>query len=98
MVNLDGTGRGLRGGSWWYAGYPNVRFHLTNTRLVPGVSVTGIVRWAYEGGDSSANVDVRGPDGATGHVRIAWQKRPHATATLEGTIGGRELRATMPAP
>jgi pimeloyl-ACP methyl ester carboxylesterase len=98
MVNYDGTGRGLRGGSWWYSGYPNVRFHLTNTRLVPGVSVTGTVRWAYEGGASSANVDVRGPDGTTGHVRIAWLKAPHATATLEGTIGGRQLRATMPAP
>jgi hypothetical protein len=33
-----------------------------------------------------------------GELRIAWEKRPQATATLEGAIGGRELRATMPAP
>jgi pimeloyl-ACP methyl ester carboxylesterase len=98
MVNYDGTGRGLRGGSWWYSGALNVRFRLTNTRLVPGVSVSGIVRWAYEGGASSANVEVRGPDGTTGRFRIAWLKRPHATATIEGSIGGRQLRATMPAP
>jgi pimeloyl-ACP methyl ester carboxylesterase len=98
MVNYDGTGRGLRGGSWWYSGDPNVRFRLTNVRLVPGVSVTGIVRWAYEGGASSADVHVRGPDGTTGRLRIAWLKRPQATATIEGSIGGRQLRATMPAP
>ncbi len=98
MVNYDGTGVGLHGGRWWYSGYPTVRFRLTNVRLVPGASVTGTVRWAYEGGASSAKVDVRGPDGVTGTLRIAWLKRPQATATLEGTIGGRQLRATMPAP
>ena len=98
MVNYDGTGRGLHGGSWWYSGYPNVRFRLTNVRLVPGVFVTGTVRWAYQGGASSANVEVRGPGGATGELRMAWLKEPNATATLEGVIGGRQLRATMPAP
>jgi pimeloyl-ACP methyl ester carboxylesterase len=98
MVNYDGTGVGLHGGRWWYSGYPNVRFRLVNVRLVPGVLVSGSVRWAYEGGASSATVDVRGPDGVTGTLRIAWQKRPQATATLEGTVGGRQLRATMPAP
>jgi pimeloyl-ACP methyl ester carboxylesterase len=98
MVNYDGTGVGLRGGNWWYSGYPNVHFRLTNVRLVPGVAVTGNVRWAYLGGDSSARVEVRGRDGVTGELRIAWQKRPHAVATLRGIVGGRQLRATMPAP
>ena len=98
MVNYDGTSVGLHGGSWWYSGDPNVRFRLTNVRLVPGVSVTGTVRWAYEGGASSANLEVRGPDGTAGELRISWLKRPHASATLDGAIGGRQLRATMPAP
>jgi pimeloyl-ACP methyl ester carboxylesterase len=98
MVNYDGTGVGLRGGRWWYAGYPDVRFRLVNVRLVPGVRVSGTVRWAYEGGASSASVDVRGADGATGTLRVAWLKRPQATATLEGAVDGRPLRATMPAP
>ena len=98
MVNYDGTGVGLRGGRWTYAGYPNVRFQLTNTRFVPGVAVSGTVRWAYEGGASSANVEVRGPGGVAGTLRIAWLKQPHATATLTGVIDGRRLRATMPAP
>jgi pimeloyl-ACP methyl ester carboxylesterase len=98
MVNYDGTGVGLRGGRWTYGGYPNVRFRLVNTRLVPGVSVSGTVRWAYRGGASSANVEVTGPGGVTGTLRIAWLKQPHATATVAGTIDGRRLRATMPAP
>jgi pimeloyl-ACP methyl ester carboxylesterase len=98
MVNYDGTGVGLRGGRWWYSGYPNVRFRLTNVRLVPGVFVSGTVRWAYEGGASSANVEVRGPGGTNGTLRIEWLKEPHATATLEGAVDGRQLRATMPAP
>jgi hypothetical protein len=69
-----------------------------NTRLVPGVSVSGIVRWAYRGGASSANVEVKGPAGVTGTLRIAWLKEPHATANLAGVIDGRRLRAAMPAP
>ena len=77
MVNYDGTGVGLRGGRWTYAGYPNVRFQLTNTRFVPGVAVSGTVRWAYEGGASSANVEVRGPGAVLpGSSRIAWLKQP----------------------
>ena len=67
-------------------------------RLVPGLALTGTVRWAYFGGDSSARVEVRGPGGVTGELRIAWQKRPEAVTTLRGVVGGRELRATMPAP
>jgi pimeloyl-ACP methyl ester carboxylesterase len=98
LVNYDGTGVGLRGGRWTYAGYPNVRFRLTNVQLVPGVRVSGIVRWAYRGGAVQGTVEVRGPDGAAGTLRVAWPKEPAAEATLTGTVGGRELRATMPAP
>jgi hypothetical protein len=98
MVNYDGTGVGLHGGHWSYAGYPNVRFRLVNVRLVPGVFVSGTVRWAYEGGASSARVEVRSPGGTTSRLRIEWLKEPHATATVEGVVDGRRLRATMPAP
>ncbi len=98
MVNYDGSGVGLHGGHWSYTGYPNVRFRLTNVRLVPGVFVSGTVRWAYDGGASSADVEVRGPGGTTGALRMEWLKEPHATASLVGTVGGRQVRATMPAP
>jgi pimeloyl-ACP methyl ester carboxylesterase len=98
MVNYDGTGVGLHGGHWWYSGYPDVHFRLTNVRLVPGVRVSGSVRWAYEGGASSATLEVKRPGGAAGALRISWLKRPQATATIVGTVAGRDLRATMPAP
>ena len=98
IVNYDGAGVGLRGGRWTYAGYPNVRFRLTNVRLVQGVRVSGTVRWAYRGGAVRASVDVQGADGTAGTLSIAYPKEPGATATLTGTVGGRELRATMPAP
>jgi hypothetical protein len=46
----------------------------------------------------SGTVTACGPDGTTASLRIAWPKEPGATATLGGTVGGRALRATMPAP
>ena len=98
MVNYDGTGVGLRGGRWTYTGYPNVRFRLTNVQLVPGVRVSGTVRWAYLGGTVRGAVDALGPDGTRASLSIAWPKEPGAAATLTGTVGGRVLRATMTAP
>jgi pimeloyl-ACP methyl ester carboxylesterase len=98
LVNYDGDGVGLRGGRWTYAGYPNVRFRLTNVQLVPGVRVSGTVRWAYRGGAVRGTLELRGPGGTAGTLAIAYPKKPRATATLTGTVGGRELRATMPAP
>ena len=98
MVNYDGTGVGLRGGRWTYTGYPNVRFRLTNVQLVPGVRVSGTVRWAYLGGAVRGAVDALGPDGTRASLSIAWPKEPGAAATLAGTVGGRALRATMTAP
>jgi pimeloyl-ACP methyl ester carboxylesterase len=98
LVNYDGDGVGLRGGRWSYAGYPNVRFALTNVQLVPGVRVSGTVRWAYRGGAVRGTLGLSGPDGTAGTLAIAYPKAPGGTATLTGTVGGRELRATMPAP
>ena len=98
IVNYDGTSVGLRGGRWTYAGYPNVRFSLTNVQLFPGVRVSGTVRWAYRGGAVRAT---RGRPRRRRHRGDAGHRLPQgagATATLTGTVGGRELRATMPAP
>jgi pimeloyl-ACP methyl ester carboxylesterase len=98
LVNYDGDGVGLRGGRWSYAGYPNVRFTLTNVQLVPGVRVSGTVRWAYRGGAVRGTVEARGADGTTVAFELAYPKAVGATATLTGAAGGRALRATMPAP
>jgi hypothetical protein len=99
MVNYDGTSVGLRGGRWSYSGDAVVRFRLTNVRFVPGVRVSGTARWRTRGGSGiTARVEVRGPDGSSGAFRIAWPRTRDATATIEGEVGGRQLRATMPAP
>ena len=60
--------------------------------------VSGTVRWTYRGGAVRGTLELRGPDGAAGTLAIAYPKAPGATATLTGMVGGRELRATMPAP
>jgi hypothetical protein len=99
MVNYDGTSVGLRGGRWWYSGDAVVVFRLTRVRFVPGVEVTGTARWPTRGGAGiTATLHVRGSDGTTGTLRISWPHEPNAVATLAGTVGGRQLRATMPAP
>jgi len=99
-VNYDGTSVGLRGGRWSYTGDALVVFRLRTARLVPGVEVSGSVRWAYRGdGGVQAEVRVTGPDGAAGDLDMRWSlRRPHALATLQGSVGGRTLRATMLAP
>jgi pimeloyl-ACP methyl ester carboxylesterase len=99
MVNYDGASVGLRGGRWWYSGDAVVVFRLTRVRFVPGVEVTGTARWPTRGGAGiTATLHVRGSDGTTGTLRISWPHEPNAVATLAGTVGGRQLRATMPAP
>ena len=68
--------------------------------LRPGVEVTGRVRWGYrEAGKVRADVQVRGPGGVTAELVLRWAGREqNAVAQLTGEIGGRTLRATMPAP
>lgn len=99
-VNYDGTSAGLRGGRWSYAGDEVVAFRLAGVRFVRGVAVTGRARWAYRGsGAVSASVRVRGSAGVEGVVRMRWSTRkPGSVASLAGTVAGRTLRATMPAP
>jgi hypothetical protein len=99
-VNYDGTSVGLRGGRWSYLGDEVVFFDLARTRYVPGVEVTGRVRWGYRAaGKVRADVEVRGPGGPSGKLVLRWSGREqNAVAVLTGEIGGRALRATMPAP
>ncbi len=99
MVNYDGTSVGLRGGRWSYGGDAVVVFRLAKVQFVAGVEVTGTARWPTRGGGGiRADLQVRGPDGSTGTLRISWPRTPDAVATLAGAVGGRQLRATMPAP
>jgi pimeloyl-ACP methyl ester carboxylesterase len=98
-VNYDTTSRGLRGGTWSYRGSRPVIFTLRDVEHVPGVAVSGTVTWRRYRGLVEAKVDVTGPRGPTGVVRIGWDAHEQlANAALRGRIGGRVLRATMLAP
>jgi hypothetical protein len=99
-VNYDGTSVGLRGGRWSYFGDRVVFFDLARTRFVPGVEVTARVRWGYRAaGKVRADVEVSGPGGLSGNLVLRWSGREqNAVAVLTGEVGGRSLRATMPAP
>jgi hypothetical protein len=98
--SADGTSVGLRGGRWSYVGDRVVFFSLAGTRFVPGVEVTGRVRRGYRAaGKVRADVQARGPGGVTAELVIRWAGREQsAVAMLTGEVGGRTLRATMPAP
>jgi pimeloyl-ACP methyl ester carboxylesterase len=95
-ANYDGSGRGLRGGTWTYEGDAPVAFELRDVELVPGVRVTGSAGWFY-GGATSARVTVAG-GGSNGTLTIEWPSRPAARAQLRGDVDGRRVRATMLAP
>ena len=59
-VNYSGTGVGLRGGTWTWSGDKHTVLHFTNTRLVPGVAVTGRADWILPTGAVTATVTVTG--------------------------------------
>ncbi len=98
-ANLSGSGVGLRGGTWSYTGGDLTVFTLRNVAFVPGVRVTGTVRWRYSTGRVRAAVVARTAGGVAERLRMAWSLQVRAaTAHLTGTAGGRTLRLHMLAP
>jgi pimeloyl-ACP methyl ester carboxylesterase len=102
-MNSSGSGVELYGGTFQYnynstTGYYD--FQLTNSRWVKDVAVTGKMTWTYvKPGTVSAVLTVRGPNGESGVLNIAWNDREqHAQARITGQIGGRTIAATMYAP
>lgn len=98
-ANLSGSGVGLRGGTWSYSGGDLTVFTLRDVAFVPGVRVTGTVRWRYSTGRVRASVVARTAGGVAERLRMAWSLQVRAaTARLTGTAGGRTLRLHMLAP
>ena len=98
-ANLSGSGVGLRGGTWSYTGGDLTVFTLRNAAFVPGVRVTGTVRWRYSTGRVRATVITRAAGGPAERLRMAWSLQVRAaTARLAGAAGGRTLRLHMLAP
>ncbi|MBV9992896.1 MAG: alpha/beta fold hydrolase [Alphaproteobacteria bacterium] len=94
-INYSGHGVGLRGGRWRYSQPDMVaRFSLSKVRWTRDLAVSGSAVWDQR--DGSIRVDLTF---ANGRVTASWNDRAtDAVASLSGRIGGRVLRASMPAP
>ena len=74
---------------------PLVRFRFRRTRFTRDVAVSGRATWRLSDGAVRAELHLPG----RGRLRARWSaQRPLAVATLDGTLGGRRLRASMLAP
>ena len=76
-------------------------FHLLfeQARFTEDVAVDGRLAWPYGAGTALADVVFTTTDGARGELHVSWpEQQAGAIATLEGRVGGRRLRAAMPAP
>ena len=94
-INYSGGDRGLRGGRWSYTGTRLVRFRFRGARFARDVPVSGTATWRLATGAVHARLRVA----RRGHLRVRWNLRQRlARATFRGTIDGRHVRATMPAP
>ncbi|HLY58921.1 MAG TPA: alpha/beta fold hydrolase [Stellaceae bacterium] len=96
----DTPGPGLRGGSFTTASSDaGTKITLDGLRWTEDLAVSGTVEVSAGTGTVTATLDLAGPDNATGHVAASWPvSAAAARATLGGTIGGKALAATMPAP
>jgi pimeloyl-ACP methyl ester carboxylesterase len=101
-TNFTGRGAGLRGGRFDYRlgpGGHGYRFRLRQVRWVNDLAVTGTLDWAYGVGISRAHLRIKAAKGEAGILNIQWPEREaQAMAVINGTIGGRQIRAITPAP
>jgi pimeloyl-ACP methyl ester carboxylesterase len=95
MYGTEGVG--LRGGTFITTGLDDVRFRLSGLRWVRDLSVSGTIRWNRTSGDTRATVQFSGS--ASGTLGISWnQWLDDAAASVAGTIDGKPVRLTIPAP
>jgi len=94
-VNYDGDGVGLRGGSFAYTTQGGLtRFTLAGLRWTEDVAVSGDVAWNIASGEVQVQLTLAG-----GRIEARWRDRvPDALARIAGTLNGRRIAATMPAP
>jgi len=96
-INLTGQATALRGGTYAYA-YPSatdVVITLDRARWCSDLAVSGTVRWDQPSGRVRADLTTT----AGGRWNIAWNENaPEALATINGSVGGRLVRAGVIAP
>ena len=99
--NTSGHGVGLRGGAFKIApGDASRHITLEGVRWTEDLAVSGTIEETRDTeGTVRAKVTIEGPDQVGGAIDLEWQdRRPDATARIEGTIGGRHVSAHMGAP
>jgi pimeloyl-ACP methyl ester carboxylesterase len=94
-------GHGLRGGSFTasgeYLAYSPIRLRLRRVRFVSDLAVSGSVEWIRRAGTVRARLRLTGA--RRGNLRIGWSTRAtRALASITGTIDGRSVRLSTPAP
>ncbi len=99
-VNYSGVDHGLRGGTWSYTGSGDVTtFHLHQAAFVPGVGVSGKVRWSYSHGWVRGDVTVIAPGGLHERLHLRWSEQVRAAVGhLQGTADGHPIRVRLLAP
>ena len=95
MTGMNGAG--LRGGTFAIDDGDTVTFVLEGTKFSDDVSVDGTATWDRATGEVEADLEV-----------TAWRQRvvdgrvddsaPDAMATARGTLDGRPISVTLPAP
>ena len=72
---------------------------LNQTKWTTGVEVTGTATMPRGAGQANASLSVGGPGTAKGDLTVTWSTRAQgAQARVIGTIGGRAVDLTRPAP
>ncbi len=99
-VNSEGSGSGLRGGSFDFnnsdTGYV---FDLDHVQWTRDLAVSGQIDWNQLSGEIIAKISFRAHGGHSGKLEITWNDRQtDAIATLSGDVDGKTLSAERLAP
>jgi len=99
-INYSEHGSGLRGGKWRYTQPDAVaRFTLSKALWTQDLPVSGRLVWNQHDGAVRATLEYIDPEGNAAQLSATWNDRDNqAVATLTGTVAGRAIQATMPAP
>lgn len=100
----QGAGPLLRGGRFErrytrHGSYFGIEMTLHAARWVEDLAVDGELQWPQAPGLASATLRFVTPEGERAKVAVRWQEPGVAQrAQVSGEVGGRRLRAVMPAP
>ena len=100
------TGSGLYGGKFTMTSTAGLPFtsrvwslKLNQTKWTTDVEVTGTASIPRAAGTASASLTIAGAGTEKGTLTLSWSTRaPQAQARITGTIGGRAIDLTRPAP